>query len=174
MRLQREEAIDMGFAVLLNEMIKLPLDIVAPIIAKAEHIVLADATRVLRNSTGFLAKNLLRDEADMIAGELNNIGIGCFVLDDMAMYHPPDCILLNTALLKDDAFHAIDLFGNVAGFDWKNIMFISVGKILPHKAERYTLGSDFQFEQTTQYGMLHLPKLGGSLEPTAMQPQKKS
>ena len=132
----------MGFAVLLNEMVPLPLDKVAPIIAKAEHIVLADATRALRNSTGFLVKNLLQSEAEMIAAELNSIGIGCFVLDDTTMYHPPEYILVNTALVKEDGFYAIDLYGNTAVFDWRNLIFISIGKIMPHKAERYNLGSD--------------------------------
>ena len=132
----------MGFSVLLNEMIPLPLDKVAPIIAKAEHIVLADATRALRNSTGFLAKNLLQSEAEMIAAELNSIGIGCFILDDTTMYHPRDYILVNTALVQEDGFHVIDLYGNTAVFDWRNVMFISVGKIMPHQAEKYNLGSD--------------------------------
>ena len=126
----------MGFAVLLNEMVPLPLDRVAPIIAKAEHIVLADATRALRNPTGFLARNLLQAEAEMIAAELNSIGIGCFVIDDMTMYRPPDYVLVNTALLKEEGFHALDLYGNTAIFDWKNVMFISVGKIMPHRSER--------------------------------------
>jgi hypothetical protein len=162
----------MGFAVLLNEKMKVPLDKAAPIIAKAEHVIYADATRALRNQTGFLAKNIAQAEAEQIAVELNAIGIGCFVLDESSMYFPPDYYLLNTAILREDGFQAMDLRGNTIAFDWQNLMFISVGKILPHKAERYTLGSDSDFSQPSQYRMLHLPKLGGSIEPTAMEPKK--
>ncbi len=131
----------MGFAILLNEMVDLPVDKIAPIIAQAENIIYADATRALRTPTGFLVKDLPRHEADSICNQLNNIGIGCFVIDMNQIYHPPNYHTINNAILQEDAFFIGDYRGSMTGLDWGNLVFISVGHILPHRKERYTLGS---------------------------------
>ena len=131
----------MGFAVLLNEMVDLPIDKVAPIIAQAENIIYADATRALRTPTGFLVKDLPRHEADSICNQLNNIGIGCFVMDMNRIYRPPNYYTINNAILQEDALFIGDYRGSMTALDWGNLVFISVGHILPHRKERYTLGS---------------------------------
>ncbi len=133
----------MGFAILLNEMMDVPMHKVAPIIAQvAENMILGDATRALRNNTGFLAKDLPKNEADAIAQLLNNMGIGCFVMDMASLYHPPDYQSLNTATLQEDGLVTLDYYGRTTGLDWRNLMLMSVGRILPHSKPRYTLGNN--------------------------------
>ena len=136
----------MAFAILLNEMVDLPMLEVAPIIAQAENIIYADATRALRDPTGFLAQNLPYNEAENICSQLNNVGIGCFVMDMARMYHPPDYQAVNTAVLQEDGLFVTDYYGGIIGMDWGDFVYMAVGRILPHKKESYTLGSSAEFD----------------------------
>ncbi len=153
----------MSFAVLLNEMRDIPMHEVAPIIAQAsETMILADVTRALRDPTGFLAKGLPHNEADTISRLLNDRGIGCFIMDENTMYHPPDHQILNTAVLREDSMIISDYYGRQTNIDWSNLVFIGVGKIMPHKKEQYTLGSTSDYDIRPSGGMAILPPgIGG-------------
>ena len=150
----------MGFAILLNELIDFPMDMAAPIIAQGEDIIYADATRALRDPTGFLVKNLPYNEANSICAQLNNIGIGCFVMDMSQFYHPPDYQNINTASINEDAFFISNYYGTMVPLHWSDLIYIAVGKILPHKKEKYTLGS--QYDDGFDFSMTQIDTMRGT------------
>jgi hypothetical protein len=128
------------YAILLNEQQKLDLERTATILAKAQDLVYADATRAVRTCTGILAKNLPAQEAEAIACELNNNGVGCFTMAMADFYYPPEARVLPRIELGPKRFGPMDLYGRVTPVPWESIVLLSLGHIAEQERERYTLG----------------------------------
>ena len=117
----------MPYAILLSEQKEFDLRAAADILTKASDFVLADATFRLRNGGGVLLDDLPLDEAQQISSELNNAGIGCFHMDMKDFYHPPEPYTLQNAHVDSEFFGAIDLYGNVQPYFWRNVVLVSCG-----------------------------------------------
>jgi hypothetical protein len=128
------------YAILLNEQQELDLETTATILAKAQDLVYADATRAVRSCTGILAKNLPAQEAEAIASELNNNGVGCFTMAMADFYNPPEARVLPRIELGPERFGPMDLYGRVTPVPWESIVLLSVGHIPEQEREHYTLG----------------------------------
>ena len=131
----------MPYAILLNQLQDLDLHKTASILARAENIIYADATRAVRHCSGFLAKDLSYQEAKMITDELNRAGIGSFFMDMKDIYYPPEQKQIFNADCIPDFFSISDIYGRTTPVFWDNIILISVGRITEQKRERYTLGT---------------------------------
>ncbi len=123
----------MPYAILMNELKPLDLKKTATILAKAEYVVYADATRTVRNCCGILAKNLSLQEAKSITDELNRAGVGVFYMDQGQMYHPERASHVNNADCLPQHFNVQDIYGRSHPLEWSNIILLSLGRIVERK-----------------------------------------
>lgn len=119
----------MPYAILLQELKPLDLEKTARIIAKAEHIVYADATRSVRNCCGILAHDLTLYEARSICNELNAEGVGVFYMDQDKMYYPAPAVHVNNADCLQEFFNVEDIYGGFHPLAWTSIILVSIGLI---------------------------------------------
>ncbi len=124
----------MAYAILLEELKPLDLQKTARILAKAESIIYADATRAVRQCCGILVTDLPLDEAKSICYELNAEGVGVFYMDQSKMYFPAAAMVINNGDCLDDGFYAQDMYGRAYPLDWANIILISLGRVVERKA----------------------------------------
>jgi hypothetical protein len=123
----------MPYAILMNELKPLDLKKTASILAKAEYLVYADATRSVRNCCGILARNLSLQEAKSISDELNRAGVGVFYMDQGRMYHPERASHINDADCLEQHFNVQDIYGRSHPLSWSNITLLSLGRIVERK-----------------------------------------
>jgi len=123
----------MPYAILLNELKPLDLQKTAAILAKAEDIIYADATRSVRNCCGVLAMGLPFDEAKSISDELNREGIGVFYMDQSQMYYPEPTVHVNNADCLEQCFDVQDMYGRSHPLLWANTILISLGRVVERK-----------------------------------------
>lgn len=120
----------MPYAILLNELKPLDLQKTARILAKAENIIYADATRSVRNCCGILAQQLTFQEAKSISEELNREAVGVFYMDQSKMYLPEPAVHVNNADCLEQCFDVEDLYGRHHPLSWTNITLISLGRVV--------------------------------------------
>ena len=123
----------MPYAILLEELKLLDLQKTATILAKAEGIIYADATRAVRNCCGILATDLTLQEAKTICNELNGEGVGVFYMEQSKMYFPASAMVVNNGDCLEDGFHAQDMYGRSYPLDWANVILISLGRVVERK-----------------------------------------
>jgi hypothetical protein len=140
----------MPYAILLSEQKEFDLRTAADILAKAKDFVLADATFRLRNGGGVLLDDLPLAEAQQISNELNNAGIGCFHMDMKDFYNPPQPYTLQNAHVDPEFFGAIDLYGNIQPYFWRNIVLVSCGFV--GEGAHITTATDVEFYGKRQAG----------------------
>jgi hypothetical protein len=160
------------YAILLNEQQELDLEKTAHILAKADNLVYADATRAVRTCTGVLAKNLPYDEAQRIADELSANGVGCFILAMNEFYTPPDARSLTNLDLSPTAFGAIDIYGRVQPVPWDLIVLLSLGRLGEQRRERYTFGEHAAGDAALAVGVAVGFGVAGAVRRAAQEPQK--
>jgi hypothetical protein len=119
----------MPYAILLNELIPLDIQKTARILAKAEHIVYADATRKVSTCRGILAEGLPFHEAESICDELNREGVGVFHMDEDEMYRPDPPRSVNNADCFEEYLNVQDLYGGIHPLFWINVILLSLGLI---------------------------------------------
>ncbi len=129
----------MPYAILLNELKPLDLQKTARILAKAENIVYADATRAVRNCCGILAQGLTFEEATSICRELNREGVGVFHMDQAKMYLPEAAVHVNNADCLADCFEVQDVYGRAHPLSWANIILLSLARVVEKKKTRAVL-----------------------------------
>jgi hypothetical protein len=132
----------MPYAILLNELKPLDLQKVARILAKAEDIIYADATRIVRNCCGFLAENLPFQEARSISDELNREGVGVFYMEHSKMLCPPPPLNIHNADCRENCFDLEDMYGRHDPLSWENIVLLSVGRVVERKERGGIGGAD--------------------------------
>jgi len=123
----------MPYAILLNELKPLDLKKTASILAKAEYIVYADATRSVRNCCGILSRNLTLQKARSISEELNREGVGVFYMDQNKMYRPERAFHVNDADCLEQHLNVQDVYGRPHPLSWANIILISLGRVVERK-----------------------------------------
>ncbi len=123
----------MPYAILLNELIPLDLQKTARILTRAENIIYADATIMVRNCCGILAQNLPLQEAKTISEQLNGAGVGVFYMDQTKMYHPERAVHINNADCLEQHFNAQDIYGRDHPLSWENIVLLSLGRVVERK-----------------------------------------
>ena len=123
----------MPYAILLNELKPLDLQKTARILAKADDIIYADATRAVRNCYGILAMGLPLGEAKSISEELNREGVGVFHMDQSKMYYPEPAVHINNADCLEQCFDVQDIYGRSHPLLWANIILMSLGRIVERK-----------------------------------------
>jgi len=120
----------MPYAILLNELIPLDLQKTARILAKAQNIIYADATRSVRNCCGILAQNLTLEEARSLSDDLNREDVGVFYMDQGQMYRPERAVHVNNADCLEQHFNVQDVYGRPHPLSWENITLISLGRVV--------------------------------------------
>ncbi len=120
----------MPYAILLNELKPLDLQKTARILARAQSIVYADATRIVRNCCGILALDLPLQEAKSISDELNREGVGVFYMDQSKMYFPEPAFNINNADCLEQCFNVQDLYGRAHPLSWDNVILVSLARVV--------------------------------------------
>ena len=157
----------MPYSILMNELIPLDLQKTSRILARAENIILADATRSVRNCCGILAKNLTLQEATSISEEVNREGVGVFHVDQSKMYYPERPVHINNADCLEECFNARDIYGRYYPLSWQNIILISLGRVV----ERKDSGSWACSTGAAPRRMFGAPLLGvGMIAPAPVEP----
>jgi hypothetical protein len=120
----------MPYAILLDDLQSMDFQKTAKALARAQGLLYADATRIVRTCCGILARNLTLEKAKSISEELNKEGIGVFFMDEGRMHQPARPATINNADCMEGCLNVHDLYGRFHPLSWTDIILISLGRFI--------------------------------------------
>lgn len=99
---------------------------VGRVIAAMLKLQLADVTTRLFTSSGFLADSLSKSQADVLARDLQNMGVPVFLLEQERVRQLPEAILVDDAAFGPEGFSAL-IEGQEERVAWECILMANAG-----------------------------------------------